>query len=135
MVGFFSSSLASWFCGQQNAASQIAERFPFTATIVNIERVVLIGLMVFGILVALALLKTGDRWPVDLTKVFLLANPLCALLLAGLYMQSDLPEAARSKLIVSGVVNLVAISAVCLAWFLYFTRSKRVQATYFEKVI
>jgi hypothetical protein len=115
--------------------AQIAARFPSTARIIVIERALLIGSMIAGIIVGLALLKTGDKWPVLLTRLYLIASPLLAILLAVLYTNSDLPQTSRSQVITSGIVNAAGTCVVCLVWFLYFTKSKRVQATYLGRAI
>ena len=113
------------------SSAGISERFPATGTIIKIEAAIQIGLLIGGILVGCALLKTGVSWPVLLTKVYLVANALLNLTLAVLYFGTDLPENARTSLIAKGIISGVLVSIVCFLWFLYFTRSKRVQATYF----
>jgi Protein of unknown function (DUF2569) len=124
---FFASFLAS------TARADVAERFPATARIITIEATIQIALLIGGIIVGVALLKTGVRWPVLLTKIYLVANALLNLALAVVYFGSDLPEFTRTSLIVKGIISGVVVSIVCLLWFMYFTRSKRVQATYFAQ--
>ncbi len=114
-------------------ASQIADRFPFTATLINIEKIVMIASIVFGVIVAAALLRTDDSRPVTLAKVYLVANTVFSLLLAILYSTNDLPDRARSELITQGVSNLVVTSILCGIWFLYFTKSRRVRLTYLDE--
>jgi len=123
--------LISFFKGASTAV--IAERFPATATIIKIETGIEIALLIGGILAGCALLKTGVSWPVLLTKAYLVANALLNLTLAALYFGTDLPDTTRVSLIARGIVSGVLVSIVCFLWFLYFTKSKRVQATYFEK--
>ena len=115
-------------------SAQVAARFPVNTRIIVIERAIRIGSMLAGILVALALLKTGRRWPVLLAKVYLVVTPLLVIALAILYFSSDLPETWRTQLIVYGITSAAATSLVCLAWFLYFTKSKRVRATYLGEI-
>lgn len=114
-------------------ASQIADRFPFTATVINIEKIVMIASIALGVIVALALLRTDDSRPVTLAKIYLVANTVFSLLLAILYSTNDLPDKARSDLITQGISNLVVTSILCGIWFLYFTKSRRVRATYLEE--
>jgi len=111
--------------------ADVAERFPATARIITIEATIQIALLIGGIIVGVALLKTGVGWPVLLTKIYLVANALLNLALAVLYFGTDLPEVARTSLVAKGIISGVIVSIVCFLWFLYFTRSKRVQATYF----
>jgi hypothetical protein len=111
--------------------ADVAERFPATATIIKMEATIQIVLLIGGIIVGLALLKTGVSWPVLLTKLYLVANAVLNLALAVLYFGTDLPEFARKSLIARGIISGVLVSIVCVLWFLYFVRSKRVQATYF----
>ncbi|HWP54762.1 MAG TPA: hypothetical protein VN476_11560, partial [Pyrinomonadaceae bacterium] len=103
------------------------------ARIITIEATIQIALLIGGIIVGVALLKTGVKWPVLLTKIYLVANALLNLALAGLYFRTDLPEFTRTSLIAKGIISGVVVTIVCFLWFLYFVRSKRVQATYFEK--
>ena len=113
--------------------ADVAERFPATATIITIETAIQITLLIGGIVVGLVLFKTGVRWPVLLTKIYLVVNAVLTLTLAVLYFGTDLPEFARASLIARGIISGVLVAIVCFLWFLYFTRSKRVQATYFEQ--
>jgi hypothetical protein len=115
------------------ARADVAERFPATARIITIEATIQIALLLGGIIVGLALLKTGVSWPVLLTKIYLVANALLNLALAILYFGSDLPEFTRTSLIAKGIISGVLVTIVCCLWFMYFIRSKRVQATYFER--
>lgn len=94
-------------------ASQIADRFPFTATVINIEKIVMIASIALGVIVALALLRTDDSRPVTLAKIYLVANTLFSLVLAILYSTNDLPDRARSDLITQGISNLVVTSILC----------------------
>lgn len=116
------------------SASQISDRFPFTATVLGIERAVMIVSIAFGVLVAIALLRTGDRTPVTLAKAYLIVNPLFALVLALLYANNDLPGTARTELVTQGISNAIVTSILCAIWFLYFTKSRRVRVTYMDEV-
>jgi len=124
---FFASLLTN------TARADVAERFPATATIIKMEATIQIVLLIGGVIVGLALLKTGVRWPVLLTKMYLVANAVLNLALAVLYFGTDLPEIARTSLIAKGIITGVLVSIVCFLWFMYFIRSKRVQATYFAQ--
>ena len=97
------------------------------------EATIQIVLLIGGVIVGLALLKTGVSWPVLLTKMYLVANAVLNLALAVLYFGTDLPEIARTSLIAKGIISGVLVTIVCCLWFLYFTRSRRVQATYLEQ--
>ena len=112
--------------------ADVAQRYPATAKIITIEATIQIALLIGGIIVGLALLKTGVSWPVLLTKLYLVANAVLNLALAVLYFGTDLPEFARKSLIAKGIISGLLVSIVCALWFLYFTRSRRVQATYLE---
>src|SRR6185369_14302152 len=115
------------------ARADVDARFPATATIIKMEATIQIVLLIGGIIVGLSLLKTGVSWPVLLTKLYLVANALLNLALAVLYFGTDLPEFARKSLIGKGIVSGVFVTIVSGLWFLYFIRSRRVQATYFEQ--
>jgi hypothetical protein len=122
---FFASLLTS------TARADVAERFPATARIITIEGTIQIALLIGGVIIGLALLKKGVKWPVLLTKIYLVVNAVLNLALAVLYFGTDLPEFTRTSLIAKGLISGVVVSIVCFLWFLYFIRSKRVQATYF----
>jgi hypothetical protein len=124
---FFASLLTN------TARADVAERFPATATIIKMEATIQIVLLIGGVIVGLALLKTGVSWPVLLTKMYLVANAVLNLALAVLYFGTDLPEIARTSLIARGIISACLVAIVCFLWFLYFTRSRRVQATYLEQ--
>ena len=124
---FFASLLTS------TPRAGVAERFPATARIITIEATIQIALLIGGVIVGLALLKTGVKWPVLLTKIYLVANALLNLTLAVVYFGTDLPEFTRTSLIAKGIITGVLVSIVCFLWFMYFIRSKRVQATYFAQ--
>jgi hypothetical protein len=124
---FFASLLTS------TPRAGVAERFPATARIITIEATIQIALLIGGVIVGLALLKTGVKWPVLLTKIYLVANALLNLALAVVYFGTDLPEFTRTSLIAKGIITGVLVSIVCFLWFMYFIRSKRVQATYFAQ--
>jgi len=124
---FFASLLTS------TPRAGVAERFPATARIITIEATIQIALLIGGVIVGLALLKTGVSWPVLLTKIYLVANALLNLALAVVYFGTDLPEFTRTSLIAKGIITGVLVSIVCFLWFMYFIRSKRVQATYFAQ--
>lgn len=118
---------------KSTARTDVAERFPATARIITIEASIQVALLIGGIIIGLALLKTGVSWPVLLTKIYLVANALLNLALAVVYFGTDLPDPARTSLIAKGIISGVVVSIVSFLWLLYFTRSKRVQATYFEQ--
>jgi len=113
--------------------ADVAQRFPATARIITIEATIQIALLIGGIIVGLVLFKTGVSWPVLLTKIYLVANATLNLALAVVYFGTDLPEFTRTSLIAKGIISGVLVSIVCLLWFLYFTKSRRVQATYFTQ--
>jgi hypothetical protein len=112
--------------------SQIADRFPVAANIMSIERIVVVGLVIVGVFVAFALLRTGHQWPVVFAKIYLIANPLMAIVLPILYYTSDLPANAKSQLIPQQIVIVIVSGVLSGIWFAYFTKSKRVRATYYD---
>lgn len=112
--------------------AEMAARFPLNVRIIAIEKILTIGSLIAGIVVALALLKTGTKWPVLLAKLYLMMTSLLKIGLAALYFTTDLHDRWRTELITYGIVDAAITSLVCVVWFLYFTRSKRVQATYLE---
>src|SRR5262245_49772637 len=121
--------------GRSGNASQIAERFPITSNLLTIENLVQAALMIGGIVVGLSLLKTQVAWPIYLTKGYLVANAAFTVGLAILYFWNDLPYDARSTVIFQGIVTAILVSIISVAWFLYFTQSKRVQITYFAELV
>jgi hypothetical protein len=125
--------LVTWadFADPESASvSQLSENFPATATILTIERVIIIHLILFGIAVALALWKVRTPYSVKLTKIYLIANPIILILESLLYYFSDLPPDIRSSVIAQGFYNTGKVVIWSVVWFLYFTKSERVRATY-----
>jgi hypothetical protein len=108
--------------------------FPTTATIISIERVFSIGLLAFGVAVALALWKIRTPFSVKLAKIYLIANPVIMLLDALVYKLSDLPPEIQDSIMSRGLMEAGVVAIVCLIWFLYFTKSERVRATYYDDV-
>lgn len=109
-------------------------KFPTAATFIGIERVVNIGLLLFGIAVALTLWKVRTPFSVKLAKIYLIANPVLMLLDTLVYKLSDLPPDIQDSIMEKGLISTGAVTAVCLIWFLYFIKSERVRATYYEDV-
>lgn len=108
--------------------------FPTTATIISIERAFSIGLLLFGVFVALTLWKIRTPFSVKLAKIYLIANPVIMLLDAFAYKFSDLPTDIQESIMGRGLIEAGAVSVVCLLWFLYFIKSERVRATYYDDV-
>lgn len=128
--------LATWgnMVGPNNTdTARIAVRFPATATIINIEKAVMVLLILFGIVIAAALWKVHTPVSVRLTKIFLITIPVSTFFLTLLYNYTDVPEKIRDSIISQGIIDAVASTIVCAIWFLYFTKSKRVRATYFAE--
>lgn len=111
--------------------SQLAEGFPTTALILNVDKILSVVLMLFGVVVAFALCKKGSPFPVRLAKIYLAVYPLACMFLAALYSFNDFNEYYREAF-VQGAMRRAALASVwSLAWTLYFNKSKRVRATYF----
>ena len=108
--------------------------FPTTATIISIERAFSIGLLAFGVAVAISLWKVHTPFSVKLTKIFLIANPAFMLLDSLVYQLSDLPPELQDSIMREGLIQAGVVAIVCLIWFLYFTKSERVRATYYDDV-
>lgn len=118
--------------GATTSAAQIASRFPVTASIMNLERILIVGSAGLGVVVAFSLLRTGHPRAVILAKILLVANPIGAIALTVLYYTSDMPENARVQFIPQQVVGVAVSTVLSLIWFLYFTKSRRVRVTYYD---
>jgi Protein of unknown function (DUF2569) len=108
--------------------------FPTAATLISIERALSIGLLAFGVVVAITLWKVRTPFAVKLTKAYLIANPVILLLDALVFQLSDLPPEIQNSILREGLFQAAVITVVCLIWFLYFTKSERVRATYYEDI-
>jgi hypothetical protein len=108
--------------------------FPTAATIISIEKAFSIGLLAFGVAVGISLWKMRNPFSVKLTKAYLIANPVVLVLDAVVFKFSDLPPDIQDSIMQKGLIQVGAITIVCLIWFLYFTRSERVQATYYDDI-
>jgi len=123
--------LVSEFGSETTSLSQIWARFPQTAYILTIERIMTFGLMAFGFIVAVMLLRTKDPRPVSIAKLYLMTAPVLAVVMTFLYAFTDLPDNMRSQVIAQGVGRTIAVGIASLIWLMYSTKSKRVRATYF----
>jgi hypothetical protein len=129
------SHILSELYDPKNAVTPLFEAtFPTTATIINMERVVSIGLLAFGVAVALALWKVHNPFSVKLTKIYLIANPVIMLLDTLVYKLSDLPPDIQDSVMQKGLIEAVVVAVACLMWFLYFIKSERVRATYYDDI-
>jgi hypothetical protein len=123
------------FTDPKNAVTPLFEaQFPTTATVIGIERAVNVALLVFGVVMALALWKVRTPISVKLAKIFLIANPILAALDAIAYRFTDLPTSVLDEIMVKAWVEVGVVTVICLLWFLYFTKSERVRATYYDEV-
>lgn len=113
------------------AVSDIAGGFTTTALILNVDKVLSVVLMVFGVVVAVALFRKGGPLPVKLAKIYLAVYPLACMFLAALYGFNDFDDLYREHLAQGAMGRAVSASVWSLGWTLYFNRSKRVKATYF----
>jgi hypothetical protein len=113
--------------------SQIADRFPTTATLLTIEKIIIIHLILFGIAVAFSLWKVRTPFSVKLAKIYLISNPIVLVLDALLYKLSDLPPNIQDTVMQHGFLNAGKAALWCIVWFLYFTNSERVHATYYNE--
>lgn len=111
--------------------AQVAAQYPTTALLLNVDKMLSFGLLVFGVVVAVALLNKGTSLPVKLAKIYLAAGPPVHVFMAALYSFSDFPEEFRDYLVQTAMRQSVTASIWSLLWTLYFNRSRRVKATYF----
>jgi hypothetical protein len=109
---------------------RVGEKFPATALLLNFDKVLAFGLLVYGVVVAFALFNKGSALSVKLVRIFLIANPLAHVLVALLCGLSDFPEEYRNQLAQEVMGKAVMASFWSLLWILYFNRSRRVKATY-----
>jgi len=110
--------------------SQIAERFPIAGTVSSVARTLTLGVLAFGVIVALSLFRKNDPRPVWLAKTYLALIPVVSMVVVLLYAMSDFPEDIRNRVVSEGVGRAIAVSVACFIWFSYFRKSKRVRATY-----
>ena len=117
---------------QAENVSEISKMFPTTGTLFTVEWVIIIHLLVFGIAVAFTLWKIRTPFAVLLAKIYLVANPVLLLVDALLYTLSDLPPATRDLVVRQGLYSAGRMLVWSIIWFLYFVKSDRVQATYYD---
>jgi undecaprenyl pyrophosphate phosphatase UppP len=108
--------------------------FPTATTLIGIEKAFSIGLAAFGVAVGISLWKMRNPFSVKLTKAFLIANPVIMALDAIVFKFSDLPPDIQDSIMQKGLIQAGAVAIVCLIWFLYFTKSERVRATYYGDI-
>jgi len=119
----------------KNMVTPIFEaQFPATATVIGIEKGVNIGLLAFGLVVGFMLWKVRTPFSVKLTKIYLIVNPIIVFLDAIALKFTDVPPSVLDELMPKAWIEVGVVTVICLIWFLYFTRSERVRATYYDEV-
>jgi len=120
------------FANPESLAFKISESFPITATLITVERIIIIHLLIFGIAVGLALWRVHTPFSVKLAKIYLIANPIILALDVLLFKFSDLPPAIRDIIIERALSNVGGFAIWSLIWVLYFIKSERVRLTYLQ---
>lgn len=111
--------------------AEMIDSYPVAASLLIIERSAEAGITLFGVIVAIYLVKGRSYKPISLTKTFLMISPVVSLLLAILIANSDLQEPLYSSVVSTGIIKLAFTCVSSLIWYRYFTSSKRVRATYY----
>src|SRR2546421_12799657 len=127
-------SLKELFGSDSVDVSRLATMYPQTATIINGERIVFSGLVIFGIVVAIMLWKVHTPISVTLAKIFLISNAAIACLdVLVVHNYTDLPPQLVS-MVESRVITPMIVTIILSAlWFFYFLKSERVRATYLSE--
>lgn len=112
------------------AIAQLSDKFPLMASVLEVEKALSFGLMLFGLIVGTALFGKGSSLPVRLAKIDLVAGPLAHVFIAVLCSFTDFPEDYREHVTQQYMWQAVRTSLWSLVWTLYFSRSQRVKATY-----
>jgi hypothetical protein len=120
------------FSEANSLASRISDTFPVTATLITVERIIIIHLLIFGIAVGLALWRVHTPFSVKLARIFLIANPIILALDALLFKFSDLPPAVRDKVVEQTLSGVGVFAFWSLIWIFYFIKSERVRLTYLQ---
>jgi hypothetical protein len=117
---------------QRYALIQELEKYPLTALLFKVDILLSVGLMAFGVVVALALLWKRNPLPVKLAKIYLALNPLAQVLMAALCSFSDFTAISKDRLAQAFMTQAAVPAIWSLIWILYFSRSKRVKAMYLD---
>jgi hypothetical protein len=120
------------FANPESLASKISGSFPITATLITVERIIIIHLLIFGIAMGLALWRVHTPFSVKLAKIYLIANPIVLGLDALLFKFSDLPPSVRDRVVEHTLTNVGVFAVWSLIWVLYFIKSERVRLTYLQ---
>ena len=109
-------------------SSYVMRRYSGLGTLKTLDMFFGIGLAVFGIYMGIALAKKLVPGTIKLAEVFLMTYGAASIILAIFVFSLNLPSSVNSYMTRWVLVRL----AVATAFFLYFKKSKRVQATYLE---
>ncbi|HEV2705127.1 MAG TPA: DUF2569 family protein [Pyrinomonadaceae bacterium] len=111
--------------------------FPLTSTLtsflVGVSHVLNFGTFVFGVIVGVSLLRSTDASVVELTKKYLIALLGVTVFDILLIALTDLPWFFKGPALGQAFSTAFITGIYVLIWYQYFTKSKRVQATYLEE--
>jgi hypothetical protein len=116
--------------GTANDFSQLYPTMGFiTALIIALN----FGTLAFGVLIGIGLLRNTDASIVELTKKYLLTQLGVAVLTVLLTAIADLPWFAKERAFSVALSSAFFATIYVGVWYQYFTKSKRVQATYLDE--
>jgi hypothetical protein len=124
-------------CKPVNTCAQLGQSasypmFPLTNFVVSLEFLMSLGMLLFGIVVSLGLLRSTDEGAVRLTKTYLLTQLGVAVFDLFLVCITDAPAHLKDAFIARAFSSAITTGIYVLIWYQYFKRSKRVEATYFN---
>jgi hypothetical protein len=118
-------SLFTWFA----SPAGLEERFPALRMLGIIDALARIGLTIFGIRVAVGLLKLRAG-AVQRAKTFLLSRLAYEVAAAILPFTAGLAAEFNEAMATQGIRAVLGTGLMVSVWYTYLTRSRRVKATY-----
>lgn len=106
------------------------DKYPVTAFIIDVERVFMFGLALFGVIVAFTLMMGSGPTPVKIAKTYILSLLAFAIIDILLVSITDLPQDKKGGVIAMAFGAAIAQGIFSVIWYQYFKKSKRVYATY-----
>lgn len=122
------------FCGAMASENaRFPHRYPMASFILGLEGLLNFGTLLFGIIVGVALLRSTDESVVNLTKKYLLTLLGVSVFEIILRALTDLPWFFKGPALGQAISGAFFTGIYVLIWHQYFTKSKRVQATYLDE--
>jgi len=113
---------------------KLSNEFPFMLTFYTVGKLIDVAICFFGFYVAYCLFKTKINAP-SKAKLLILFSLIQVIFLYILPLFYGLPTDVTKELLAGNILGSIGVLLFCLAWYLYFTKSKRVKNTFLNNQV